>query len=51
MSLKPWTVAFYGCLFAGAGIAASPFYYVCEDIGGTCRFLRQDIEINVNVSP
>ncbi|MCH7729780.1 MAG: hypothetical protein IH991_25420 [Planctomycetes bacterium] len=28
---------------------AYALYYVCEDVGGTCLFLRQDINIDVNV--
>lgn len=30
-------------------LAAYALYYVCEDKGGTCRFLRQDIPITVTV--
>jgi len=30
-------------------LAAYALYYVCEDAGGTCRFLRQDIPIMVTV--
>ncbi len=30
-------------------LAAYALYYVCEDIGGTCLFLRQDIDIDVDV--
>jgi hypothetical protein len=30
-------------------LAAYTLYYVCEDTGGTCRFLRQDIPITVTV--
>ena len=26
-------------------------YYVCEDIGGTCTYLRQDIPVTVTVEP
>jgi len=31
-------------------LAAYGLYYVCEDVGGTCQFLRQDIPITVIVS-
>jgi len=38
----------------GAGgtvrLAAYALYYVCEDVGGTCQFLRQDIPVTVIVS-
>ena len=30
-------------------LAAYALYYVCEDLGGTCSFLRQDIPITVTV--
>ena len=30
-------------------LAAYALYYVCEDVGGTCSFLRQDIPITVTV--
>ena len=30
-------------------LTAYALYYVCEDVGGTCRFLRQDIPITVTV--
>lgn len=30
-------------------LAAYALYYVCEDQGGTCRFLRRDIPITVSV--
>jgi hypothetical protein len=30
-------------------LAAYALYYVCEDVGGTCSFLRQDIPIVVTV--
>ena len=30
-------------------LAAYALYYVCEDVGGTCRFLRQNIPIAVTV--
>ncbi len=30
-------------------LAAYALYYVCEDVGGSCRFLRQDIHIAVQV--
>jgi len=30
-------------------IAAYACYYVCEDVTGTCSYLRQDFEIEVNV--
>ena len=32
-----------------ARAAAYALYYVCEDVGGTCLFLRQDIEIAVPI--
>jgi hypothetical protein len=28
---------------------AYALYYVCEDVGGTCMFLRQDIPVTVTV--
>ena len=30
-------------------LTAYALYYVCEDVGGTCRFLRQDIPITATV--
>jgi len=30
-------------------LTAYALYYVCEDVGGTCRFLQQDIPITVTV--
>ena len=33
-----------------ANLAAYALYYACEDIGGTCRFLRQDIAIAVMIT-
>jgi hypothetical protein len=32
-----------------AEVAAYALYYVCEDVGGTCLFLRQDIPIQVKI--
>jgi len=31
-------------------LAAYALYYACEDVGGTCQFLRQDIPIEVTVN-
>ncbi len=32
-----------------ASLAAYALYYACEDVGGTCQFLRQDIPITVMI--
>ena len=32
-----------------AKLQAYALYYVCEDVGGSCRFVRQDIPIDVPV--
>jgi hypothetical protein len=43
-------------LGASPGVAGKPadleiygLYYVCEDVGGTCQFLRQDLDVKLKV--
>ena len=50
---EPRHLEFEVCAAADASgtskLAAYALYYVCEDVGGTCSFLRQDIPITVTV--